>query len=267
LAINCFHFTIKTANSWNLLPISATLGRNKRSNAQLSILEDDCVTIKPMWMALMLTFAVAGCGALKSESPDGLSTSVVKVDGREPIVQSSVEAALYNITEVNVTVPSTLRVSEENLFYPDADVVWRGEPQGDRLEQVKAIVEDGFAAGIVGMKTGPKAVMGVQLERFHALTEKARFSVGGVHDVVFVMVVREVGTNAILEEPRRIEVPIRASGGDSAIAEDAAGRTQRVVIVEGLAEAIRRELSAKLADDEPQRRGLFAGLSLGRGTQ
>jgi hypothetical protein len=230
-------------------------------------LEDDCVTIKPMWMALMLIVGLAGCGALKSESSDGLSTSIVKVDGREPIVQSSVEAALFTVTAVEVTVPSTLRVSEANLFYPDADVVWRGEPQGDRLAQVKAIVEEGLAAGVVDMKKGPKAVLAVQLERFHALTEKVRFSVGGVHDVVFVLTVREVGTGTILEGPRRIEVPIRASGGEKAIAEDAAGRTQRVVIVEGVAEAIRRELSAKPVTEEPQRRGLFAGLSLGRGTQ
>ncbi len=225
------------------------------------------MTIKPIWMVLTLIVGLAGCGGLQTGSADGLSTTIIKLDGREAIPQSSVVAARYNVTAVEVTVPSTLRVSEANLFYPDADVVWRGEPQGDRLAQVKAVVEEGLAAGIIGMKTGPKAVLAVQLERFHALTEKARFSVGGVHDVVFVLTVRQVGTGAILEGPRRIEVPIRASGNDKAIAEDAAGRTQRVVIVEGFAEAIRRALMAQPAAVGPSKRGLFAGLSLGRGTQ
>jgi hypothetical protein len=230
-------------------------------------LEDNRVTTKSICAALIFAVGLAGCGLLKSESPDGVPTTQVKLDGREPIVQSPIETSLYNVRSVDVTVPSALRVSEANLFYPDADVVWRGEPQGDRLAQVKAILEEGLAAGTAGMKTGPKAMISVQLERFHALTEKARFAVGGVHDVVFVLTVREVGTNAILAAPQRIEVAIRASGSDKAIAEDAAGRTQRVVIVEGVAEAVRRELSPRPATEQPQRRGLFAGLSLKRGTQ
>jgi hypothetical protein len=251
--------TIKAAIPWNFLPISATLQRNKRSNAQLAILEDDCVTIRPIFTALILTVGLTGCGLFKSESPDGLSTSEIKLDGREPIVQSAVETSLYNVRSIDITVPSTLRVSEANQFYPDADIVWRGEPQGDRLAQVKAILEEGISAGTASMKTGPKAAISIQAERFHALTEKARFAVGGVHDVVFVLTVREVGTDAILVPPRRVEVAIRASGNDKAIAEDAEGRTQRVVI--------RRELSPKPVTEQPQKRGLLAGLSLKRGTQ
>ena len=93
------------------------------------------------------------------------------------------------------------------------------------------------------MDTGPKAVVAITLERFHALTEKARFSVGGVHDVIVSLTVTDPGSGRILEGPRRVEIAIRASGGDRAIAEDAAGNTQRVVIVAGLAEAIRRQLA------------------------
>ena len=140
-------------------------------------------------------------------------------------------------------MPSSLTVSEANLFYPKADIVWRDEPVGDRYAQIKAVMAQGLAKGTANMRTGPPAVVAVRVERFHSLTEKARFSVGGVHNLVFVLTVRNAASGAILDGPRRVEVAIRASGGGKALAEDAAGKTQRVVIVAGLAEAIRRELA------------------------
>jgi hypothetical protein len=219
------------------------------------------VTLKPMFAALMLIIGLAGCDAVKSSRSDGLPLSEVKLDGRAPIAQAALADARFTVTSVELIVPETLRVSEANAFYPNADVVWRGEPQGDRLAQIKLIVEEGLTAGVANLATGPKAVLSVQLERFHAVTEKARFSVGGVHDVVFVLTMLDPKTKAVLEGPRRVEIAIKASGGDVAIAEDAAGRTQRVVIVEGVAEAIRRELSGLPPSATPRRRGLFAGFN------
>jgi hypothetical protein len=225
------------------------------------------VTIRNSFYFVAIMLVLSACGGGNSGSlfgkknPDGLASHVIKLDGREASIGGPTALGTrYAISDVEVTVPASLIVSEANLFYPSADIVWRGEPQGDRYAQVAAIMQDGLEAGVVSMKTGPHAVLSVQLERFHALTEKARFSVGGVHDIIFVMTVREAGTDRVLEGPQRVEVPIRASGRDAAIAEDAAGRTQRVVIVEGLAEAIRRELSV-MPIVETKRKGLFAGLS------
>lgn len=31
---------------------------------------------------------------------------------------------------------SDLSVSESNSYYPNADVVWRGDPIGDRIQQI-----------------------------------------------------------------------------------------------------------------------------------
>jgi len=42
------------------------------------------------------------------------------------------------IRDVEVNVSRDLRVSEAELFYPVADIVWRGEARGDRYEQVGA---------------------------------------------------------------------------------------------------------------------------------
>lgn len=217
------------------------------------------MTTKFLLVISMLLISLSGCDAIKSSRKDGLPLSEVKLDGRIPLVQSTLAESRYAVQSVELIVPATLRVSEENKFYPDADVVWRGEPQGDRLAQISAILDEGLNAGVSSLKTGASVGISVQLERFHALTEKARFSVGGVHDIVFLLTVRDQKTNAVLEGPRRVEVAIKASGNDTAIAEDAAGRTQRVVIVEGVTEAIRRELSGPLPSAVPVKRGLFGG--------
>lgn len=211
----------------------------------------------------------AGAGA-----PDGIQaatsvavSTIVKLDGRGGSIEALAGEARYAVSKVDISVPATLVVSEANLFYPTADIVWRAEPVGDRYAQVKSVLEEGFASGVKGMTSGPAARLEITLERFHALTEKARFSVGGVHDVIFSLTVRDAKTGEVLEGPRRIEVAIRASGSDKAIAEDVAGKTQRVVIVAGLAEAIRRELAIVPVGLAPKRKGLFAGLSLQGGTE
>ena len=213
--------------------------------------------MKPFFLVLVGTIAVSGCDAVQSSNADGLPLHEIKLDGRTPIAQTAPAEARFNVRTVEILMPSTLRVSEANLFYPDADVVWRGEPIGDRLAQVRSILDESLAAGVANLKSGPNAKLTITLERFHALTEKARFSVGGVHDVVFLLTVSDARTGVVLEGPRRIEIAIRASGNDAAIAEDAAGRTQRVVIVEGIAEAIRRELSGPLDASTARKPGLF----------
>ena len=209
------------------------------------------MAIKSWSMVMILAVGLAACDAQKSSKSDGLPLSEVKLDGRAPIVQIALGESRFQVVSVDVIVPPTLVVSEANLFYPKADIVWRGEPPGDRFAQIKAIVEDGLNAGIADLKNGPRAVLSVQMERFHALTEKARYAVGGVHDVVFVMTLLDAKTGSVLEAPRRIEIAIRASGNDKAIEQDEAGRTQRVVIVEGVAEAIRRELMGPILPAVP----------------
>lgn len=48
----------------------------------------------------------------------------------------------------------------------------------------------------------------------------------------------------MIDGPRKVVADVKAAGGYKAIAEDDAGRTQRVVVVERLAQVIARELSA-----------------------
>ena len=154
-------------------------------------------------------------------------------------------AGKYTVAEVRVNVPRNLKVSEANAFLPVADIVWRGEPRGDRHAQVAQIFNAGLLAGTAGMANGPSVVVEVEVTRFHCLTEKTRFTVGGNHAIGFTLTVRDAATGAVLEGPRSIVADVKASGGSAAIAEDQAGRTQRVVVVERLAGVIRRELSGQ----------------------
>ena len=68
--------------------------------------------------------------------------------------------------------------------------------------------------------------------RFHALTEKARYTVGGIHSFHFDADRARCATGAVLDGPRLVMADVKASGGARAIAEEQMGRTQRVVIVE-----------------------------------
>jgi hypothetical protein len=148
---------------------------------------------------------------------------------------------------VNVIVPHSLRVSEANTFVPVADIVWRGDPLGDRYQQVEAIFETAAWGATAQMHAGRAVVVDMEVTRFHCLTEKARYTIGGNHALHFDLTVRDAQTGQVLDGPRTVVADIKAAGGSRAIAEDQAGRTQKVVIIDRLTEVLRRELSQPFA--------------------
>ena len=157
--------------------------------------------------------------------------------------------AQYDVEAISVTVPRSLKVSEANTFKPRADIVWRGEALGDRYQQVAAIFQEAMTAGTTVMQKGRKVDLDIEVTRFHALTEKTRYTIGGMHEMRFVLTVRDSETGTVVQGPREIVADIKASGGSAAIEEERAGRTQRVVTVERLAQVIRRELSAPASQE------------------
>jgi len=202
-------------------------------------------------LSVLAVLTVSACAAVE---PASRNTNFGQIDLPQsagnfaafPAAQPQVQvlAPKYAVAEVRVNVPRSLKVSEANTFLPKADIVWRGEARGDRHAQVAQILNDGLLAGTQGMASGPAAIVEVEVARFHCLTEKTRFTVGGNHAIHFTLTVRDAATGAVLEGPRPIIADVKAAGGAAAIAEDQAGRTQRVVVVERLAQVIRRELSA-----------------------
>ena len=157
-----------------------------------------------------------------------------------------VERTHYNVARITVTVPRSLRVSEENVFFPAADIVWHGDPSGDRNAQVASVLQDGAAMGALGMKAGRAVEVQIEVTRFHALTPKVRYTVGGMFTTHFLLTVQDAQTGAVIDGPRPVVADVYAAGGPQAVAEEAAGLTQRVVIENRVAAVIRRELSERL---------------------
>lgn len=197
------------------------------------------------WMMAVVMLGLSACAntapVARNLDMSATTLSVAGQNAPQPI------AMAYNVTDIRVDVPQNLRVSEANVYYPIADIVWRGDMPGPRHAQVAAVIRDGIAAGTKGMTAGREVVLLVDVTRFHALTEKTRYSFGGMHSVKFKLTVLDALTGATLDGPRLISADIKASGGSQALAEDYAGRTQKVVIQEHLAEVIRAELAKPVA--------------------
>jgi hypothetical protein len=168
------------------------------------------------------------------------ATRAAPVDS--PILSSRSPA--FSVKDIRVSVPETLKVSEANLFYPQGDIVWRGEPRGDRHAQVAGIFKTGMTRGVAEMKnSGQPVIVDIQVERFHALSEKARYSFGGVHNIKFLMTVRDAKSGAIVLPTREVNSDLKGLGGNAAIEAEARGFTEKVQITEHLARVIQMELT------------------------
>lgn len=185
--------------------------------------------------AMIMGLSVAGCSAPETATRNApLDTPT-----------ATVAAPAYAIQEIRVSVPKTLKVSEANRYYPGGDIVWREDPAGDRHAQVKAIFEAAMMQGVTAMQPGHvPAALDIQVTRFHALTEKARYTVGGVHSLQFHMQLRNPETGMAYGEPQFVKADFKALGGQAAIKAEQQGITQKYRITNHLAGVIQRQLTS-----------------------
>jgi len=148
-----------------------------------------------------------------------------------------------SVTSIVVRVPRSLKVSEANRYLPRGDIVWREDPIGDRHAQVQKIFQDALTQGVAPLNGPVNVVLDIQVSRFHALTEKARYTTGGVHSITFDLAIKHPETGALLVPIRTIRADLDAFGGQQALHAEARGLTQKVRISSHLAEVIRQELS------------------------
>lgn len=201
------------------------------------------MSTKKSLCAVMLITVISGCAAMTPSSRNvtpSYTSSEISI-GLDAVIAAPSALA---ITSVEVTVPQSLQVSEADVFVPIADIVWRGQPEGDRYQQVSAIFQDAAARATGDMTLGRGAIVSLEVTRFHGLTEKARYTVGGNYAMHFLMTVRDAVTGEILDGPRPVVADVRGVGGVRAIAEDNAGRTELVVVTERLADVLRGELTS-----------------------
>jgi len=178
----------------------------------------------------------------------GLSACAAPFDVSRNATLSTITPAIeaqtqdWSITALQIDVPRTLSVSEANTIKPRADIVWREDAPGDRHTQVAAILTEALTPV---MQPNPAAatpvIVSIELIRFHALTERARYTIGGAHEIEFVVTVRHAETGEILSGPRDVDLTFRAYGGSQAIEAEAQGITQRVRITQRLQEWARVE--------------------------
>jgi hypothetical protein len=183
--------------------------------------------------AAMLGLGLSACGSVDTATRNA------------PLEAPALRAAAVplDVQEIRVTVPKSLKASEANSYYPMGDIVWREEGPGDRHAQVKAIVEAGLTRGVAdGVPGGMPAVLDVQVTRFHALSEKARYTIGGMHSIHFNVTLRNPETGAPYGPAKPVKASFKAFGGQTAVDAERRGQTQKVRITDHLAQVIRGEL-------------------------
>lgn len=195
---------------------------------------------------LLAAAALSACGATMSgdagvtraeTGAPGLLSAMSGKAAQRPVLNRD-----YSVTGVEVTVPHALTVSEENGIKPRADILWQAEPLGDRYAQVDAILTEALTQGTAEMHGARKVTLEAVVTRFHALTKRTRYSIGGEHEVWMMLTVRDAETGEVLEGPRLIGFDTRVSA-EEAFAHEEQGIYQRQEINAMVRDMIGRELS------------------------
>jgi len=186
----------------------------------------------------VVTAALAACSTSDGAGRETAATSstgnsFVAVQGQRD----------YALQSFQFSIPDELEVSEANRYYPVSDIVWRGDPRGDRKQQITDIFETSFQSADANLNGSRAVVADVQLLRFHSVTERTRRSFGGTHSIKFNLTVLDAQTGEILEPTRRINADLSAFGGRAATRADAEGQGMKVRITSHLANLFLRELS------------------------
>ena len=171
-----------------------------------------------------------------TEVPEIVSRSVVDLT---PVVTGP----SYKVVGVQVDVPRSLRVSESNMLIPLGDIVWREDLPGDRYAQVQAIMTAGIERGVASMDGNQDIIVQATVTRFHSLSQRARYSIGGNHSIEFDLALIDAATGMQIGETRSIDATFDAYGGQQAIQAEMAGLTQKVRIIDHVANVMASELA------------------------
>ena len=105
-----------------------------------------------------------------------------------------------------------------------------------------ADMQAGLEAGVAGFTGTRPVILDVVVTRFHALSPRARYTIGGVHSVNFFLRVRDARTGETLIPSYHVEADLEAYGGATAVAAEALGDTQKRRITAHIARVIQTEL-------------------------
>ncbi len=157
------------------------------------------------------------------------------------------QTASWRVSKIDVVVPQSLTVTEANTYAPEADIVWREEPLGDRHEQVRKIMHEAVSRGASRLSGKGRGVhIKVTVNQFHALTNKTRYTLerSGVHNIDFSIRVLDRRTGELLAAEENIQADLIAYTGAQAKEAIAMGQTQRVRIINHVASVVAGWLGA-----------------------
>lgn len=146
----------------------------------------------------------------------------------------------WRLAEVRVDVPKSLTVSEAKTLLPNADIVWREDPLGDRHAQVGKIIETAVLRGAQGLTGQRPVVIDVVVTRFHALTYEAELSNNdwGVHNIDLNVRVLDAKTGAVLLPTSQIRAELPALSGAKMKEARRKGQSQKSMITNHVANTI-----------------------------
>ncbi|WP_103256141.1 DUF6778 family protein [Tabrizicola aquatica] len=186
-------------------------------------------------MSLTRRFALLGAATLL------LSACVGGGSFKTEYVPLSAEVSRnWRLADVRVTVPSSLTVSEAKSLLPNADIVWREDPLGDRYAQVAKIMDDAVTRGAQGLRGARPVYIDVTVTRFHALTFEAeqRGQSWGVHNIKFTAKVVDAATGEVLLPATAIRAELPALSGQQMKDARRKGITQKSMISAHVAKTV-----------------------------
>ncbi len=193
------------------------------------------MTYVRMVMLMILGLAVSACASVETATRNA---------PLEPIPTEMRSATpSFHLADFQVIVPEALQASEANSYFPAGDIVWRGDAPGNRHAQVQAIFDNSIRLGLTDVDGALPVRVEIVVKRFHALTEKTRYTVGGIHNIVFDVTLRDPVSGAVIRGPVEIKANLEGYGGQQAIEADAKGLTQKYRITQHLARVLREEMT------------------------
>jgi hypothetical protein len=178
-------------------------------------------------MSISRRIALLGLSALVLSACVGGGTFKTEYDRLSPEVSKG-----WRLAEVRVDVPRSLVVSEAETLLPNADIVWREDPMGDRYVQVGKIMQAAVLRGAQGLRGSRPVVISITLTRFHALTFTAEqaSSDWGVHNIDFIAQVNDARTGEVLVPATKIRAETPAWSGTRMREARRKGITQKSMI-------------------------------------
>lgn len=149
-------------------------------------------------------------------------------------------SSAWRLAEVRVDVPRSLVVSEAKSLLPNADIVWREDPLGDRYDQVDVIMTNAITRGAEGLRGSRRVIIDVTITRFHALTFEAeqRGENWGVHNIDFTARVLDAATGEVLVPSTAIRAELPALSGTQMREARRKGVTQKSMITNHVAKTV-----------------------------